>query len=77
MSEITEAQRDKLVAHSKGVVADAEELLKFTAGDIGEGTAGLRQRRQDGLAQSRQSRDRAGLRPHAPLGLDALRASRP
>jgi len=55
MSEITEAQRDKLMAHLKGVVADAEELLKFTAGDVGEGTTGLRQRLQDGLAQSRQS----------------------
>ena len=65
------------MAHLKGVVADAEELLKFAAGDIGEGTAVLRQRLQDGLAQSRQSRDRAGLRPHAPAGLDAPPASRP
>jgi ElaB/YqjD/DUF883 family membrane-anchored ribosome-binding protein len=55
MSEFTATQRDKLMADLKVVVADAEELLKLTASDMGEGTAGLRQRLQERLSQSRQS----------------------
>lgn len=54
MSELTIAQRDKLMADMKVVVADAEELLKLTANDVGEGTAGLRARLQERLNQSRQ-----------------------
>lgn len=54
MSEFTTAQRDKLMADLKVVVADAEELLKLTASDVSEGTAGLRQRLQERLTQSRE-----------------------
>ena len=35
MSEATNAARDQLVADMKAVVADAEELLKATAGAAG------------------------------------------
>jgi ElaB/YqjD/DUF883 family membrane-anchored ribosome-binding protein len=55
MSELTATQRDKLMADLKVVVADAEELLKLTATDVGEGTAGLRQRLQERLTHARHS----------------------
>lgn len=55
MSEFTAAQRDKLMADLKVMVADAEELLKLTAGNVGEGTVGLRQRLEERLTQSRHS----------------------
>jgi ElaB/YqjD/DUF883 family membrane-anchored ribosome-binding protein len=53
MSDVTASQRDKLVADLRVVVADAEELLKLTAGELGEGTAGLRLRLQDRLNQAK------------------------
>ena len=55
MSELTIAQRNKLMGDLKVVVADAEELLKLTAHEVGEGTAALRMRLQERLAHSRQS----------------------
>jgi ElaB/YqjD/DUF883 family membrane-anchored ribosome-binding protein len=54
MSEITVTQRDKLMADLKVVVADAEELLKLTASDVSDGTAGLRARLHERLVQSKQ-----------------------
>jgi ElaB/YqjD/DUF883 family membrane-anchored ribosome-binding protein len=55
MSEITMAQRDKLMNDLKVVVSDAEELLKLTAGDVSEGTASLRARLQERLSQSKHT----------------------
>ena len=45
----TEVNKDKLVADLKVVVADAEELLRATAGQAGEKAAELRGRLQDRL----------------------------
>lgn len=55
MTTLTAAQRDKLMADLKVVVADAEQLLKLTADQVSDGTAGLRDRLQERLAQSRDS----------------------
>lgn len=53
MSDLSAAHRDKLVADLKVVVADAEELLKLTAGDVGSATADLRLRLQERLMKAR------------------------
>ncbi len=53
MSEMTSAQKDKLVADLRTVVADAEELLKLTADELSESTAGLRERLRDRLARAK------------------------
>ncbi|MDO9072882.1 MAG: DUF883 family protein [Rubrivivax sp.] len=53
MSELTATQRDKLMADLRTVVTDAEHLLKLTANEVGEGTAGLRERLQERLEQSK------------------------
>ena len=45
--------RDKLVADLKLVVADAEELLKLTAGQAGEKVAAVRDKVQRGLDQAK------------------------
>jgi ElaB/YqjD/DUF883 family membrane-anchored ribosome-binding protein len=55
MSEMTAAQRSKLMADLRVVVADAEELLKLTAGEMGEGAASLRERLQERLAKAKES----------------------
>lgn len=55
MTELTTAQREKLMADLRTVVADAEQLLKMTADEVGEGAAGLRERLQDRLTQSKES----------------------
>ena len=56
MNNVTAAQTDKLMADLRLVVSDAEELLRSTAGQAGEGAAELRDRVQASL-----SRARAGL----------------
>jgi len=53
MNDLTTAQTDKLLADLRLVVADAEELLRSTAGQAGEGAAELRARVQDSLARAR------------------------
>ena len=53
MTELTATQREKLIADLRTVVADAEELLKLTAGELGEGTVGLRDRLQLRMSQAR------------------------
>lgn len=53
MSELTVAQREKLVADLKVVMGDAEQLLKLTAGDLSESTAALRLKLQEGLNESK------------------------
>ncbi len=55
MSELTATQKDKLMADLRVVVADAEELLKLTAGDVGDSTAGLRERLQQRLTDAKHS----------------------
>lgn len=54
MKEMTMAQRDKLVADMRTVVADAEDLLRMSAGDASEGARALRERLQTNLTQARQ-----------------------
>ena len=55
MSELTANQKDKLMTDLRVVVADAEELLKLTAGDLNESTAGLRERLQQRLSEAKHS----------------------
>ena len=45
--------RDKLLADLRVVVADAEELLKITAGQAGDKVAAVRERVQRGLDQAK------------------------
>lgn len=45
--------RDKLMADLKVVIADAEELLKMTAGQAGDRAADVRARIEDRLARAR------------------------
>lgn len=55
MSEMSEVTKEKLVSDFKVVIADAEEILRATAGQAGEKMADLRARLQDHLANARQS----------------------
>jgi ElaB/YqjD/DUF883 family membrane-anchored ribosome-binding protein len=55
MNDTTAAQREKLVADLKGVIADAEEMLKLSAGQAGDEAVKLRERVQ-ALLQSAQER---------------------
>ncbi|WP_290867706.1 YqjD family protein [Aquabacterium sp.] len=50
---MTAAQKDKLMADLKLVLADAEALLAATAGEAGEGVAELRGRVQATLSQAK------------------------
>jgi ElaB/YqjD/DUF883 family membrane-anchored ribosome-binding protein len=45
--------RDKLLADLRVVVADAEELLKITAGQAGDKVAAIRDKVQRGLEQAK------------------------
>jgi len=54
MSELTSAQTDKLLADLRLVVADAEELLRTSAGEAGEGVSELRAKVQASLDRARQ-----------------------
>ena len=53
MNDLTNAQTDKLMADLRFVVADAEELLRTTAGQAGEGAAELRNKVQASLSRAR------------------------
>ena len=44
MSDLTTAQKDKLMSDLKLVIADAEQLLRMSASDASEGVADLRSR---------------------------------
>lgn len=55
MNDMTTAQTDKLMADLRLVVADAEELLRTTADQAGEGAAELRAKVQASLARARDS----------------------
>jgi ElaB/YqjD/DUF883 family membrane-anchored ribosome-binding protein len=58
-TETLEASRDKLVADFKVVVADAEELLKATAGMAGDRLVVARDRLAEGLSAARVRLDQA------------------
>ena len=54
MTEVTSAAaRDQLVADMKAVIADAEALLKATAGETGERIAAARSRAEETLKAAR------------------------
>jgi ElaB/YqjD/DUF883 family membrane-anchored ribosome-binding protein len=53
MTNLTTAQKDKLMSDLRLVIADAEELLRLTADQAGEGTAELRGRVQGRLQQAK------------------------
>jgi len=53
MAEMTVAHREKLMNDLKVVIADAEELLKMTASEVGEKAAALRTRMQTRLDQAK------------------------
>lgn len=55
MPEITTAQRDKLMADLKLVIADTEELLRVTAGQAGEQAKEMRGRMQTRIDQAKAS----------------------
>ena len=54
MEETTQVTKEKLVADFKVVVADAEELLRATAGQAGDKMTELRARLQDHLYAAKQ-----------------------
>ena len=53
MNETSTAPRDKLMSDLRLVVADAEELLRLTASQTGEGAAEVRSRVQATLSQAK------------------------
>ena len=53
MSELSTAQRDKLMSDLRLVIADAEELLRLTADQAGESAAELRGRVQSRIQQAK------------------------
>lgn len=55
MSEATAAQRDRLVNDLRMVINDTEELLRTTAGEVGESAAEARGRIQGRLNQAKAS----------------------
>lgn len=55
MNDMTQVNKEKLVADFKVVVADAEELLRATAGQAGDKVAEVRSRIQDHLATAKVS----------------------
>ena len=54
MSDATTAAREQLLSDLRAVVADSEELLKATAGDLDERAAAARARVQDSLRAARE-----------------------
>ena len=76
MSEVTTSTtpRDKLMADMKLVIADAEELLKLTAGQAGDKVTEMRLRMQARMEQAKA--DLARLQDVAVVGAkDAGRAA--
>ncbi|MDN3922584.1 DUF883 family protein [Roseateles violae] len=54
MPDTTQAQKDRLIRDLHSVVAEAEALLKATAGQASEGSAELRAKVQDSLDRARR-----------------------
>ena len=55
MTETTAAQREKLVADLKVVIADAEELIRVGVGQTSEEAKRLSERLQERLASTKES----------------------
>ena len=55
MTVLTDVQKDKLMADLRGVIHDAEELLKMTAGDAGAEATAMRERVRLRLLQAKDS----------------------
>ncbi|MDR0480264.1 MAG: DUF883 family protein [Gallionellaceae bacterium] len=55
MSEAEVVTRDKLVADLKVVIADAEELLRATAGQAGDKAEAVRKKIQDNLIRAKET----------------------
>ncbi|MDO8450664.1 MAG: DUF883 family protein [Rhodoferax sp.] len=53
MVEMTTVHKDKLMSDLRVVIADAEELLRMTADEAGEGAADIRSRVQARLNQAK------------------------
>ncbi len=53
MSEMSQVTKDKLVADFRVVVADAEEMLRATAGIAGDKVGELRSKAQDHLVSAK------------------------
>lgn len=53
MNDISDVTKDKLLADVRLVIADAEELLRATAGQAGEKIADIRAKTQDHLATAK------------------------
>ena len=53
MSDMTTVSKEKLITDFKIVIADAEELLRATAGQAGDKIAEIRARTQDRLAAAK------------------------
>lgn len=53
MSEMTVAHKEKLMNDLKVVIADAQELLKMTANEVGDKATELRSRMQTRLDQAK------------------------
>jgi ElaB/YqjD/DUF883 family membrane-anchored ribosome-binding protein len=54
MNDTTASQRDKLVADLKHVIADAEDMLKLSAGQAGDEAVKLRERLQARLSGTKE-----------------------
>lgn len=53
MADMTTVHKDKLMSDLRVVIADAEELLRMTADQAGEGVADLRSRIQTRMNQAK------------------------
>jgi len=53
MNDMTTVQKDKLMSDLRVVIADAEELLRMTADEAGEGAANIRSRVQARMNQAK------------------------
>ena len=53
MTELTTVNKDKLMSDLRLVISDAEELLRLTVDQVGEGAVSVRNRVQDRLDQAK------------------------
>ncbi len=53
MTSFTWANKDKLISELRTVISDAEELLRMTADEAGDGAASLRGRVKDRMNQAK------------------------
>lgn len=53
MNDMTANQKDKLMSDLRVVISDAEEMLRMTADEVGEGAADLRSRVQARMNQAK------------------------